>query len=75
MLSEVSAQLADVGRQELLFEITNLECQLHELHLNLMQSGSQLSPATRKLDPAEQLSKRARANLRAARRSARIPTP
>jgi hypothetical protein len=37
MLSEVGCQLAEVGREDLLFEITNLEMQLHELHLNLMK--------------------------------------
>jgi hypothetical protein len=41
-LEEVSVQLAQVGREDLLFELTNLCSQLHELHLNVMQPARQL---------------------------------
>jgi hypothetical protein len=35
--SEVGCGLLEVGREDLLFELTNIELQLHELHLQLMQ--------------------------------------
>lgn len=44
-LSEVGCGLAEVGREDLLFEVTNLELQLHELHLDLMQPLREPAPA------------------------------
>ena len=44
VLSETHAQLLDVGFDDVSFHLTQIECELHEAHLNLMQPFRQLPP-------------------------------
>lgn len=45
-LSEVSAALVDLyGDSELLVQLTNIECELSEIYLDLMQTVSKCPPA------------------------------
>ena len=44
-LSEASAQLFDVGLDDVLFQLTNVECQLEEIHLQLMQPMRKRRPS------------------------------
>jgi hypothetical protein len=59
-LTEVSTELCEVGREDLLFEVTNLEMQLHELHLQLMQPLAKAAPAP---DKQERLRERRSASV------------
>ncbi len=44
-LSETSAQLVDVGLDDVLFQLTNIECQLEQIHLQLMKPLRQRRPS------------------------------
>ena len=57
-LSDVTAALARIGiNEDVLFELTNIECELEEVYLQLMQSVSQCPtpPKARRHRPPDQL--------------------
>jgi hypothetical protein len=57
-LSEASAQLLDVGLDDVLLQLTNIECDLEDVYLKLMEPTRQrLAPpgAPRVRNSAEQL--------------------
>lgn len=52
-LSEAAAQLCDVGLNDVLFQITNIELQLEELYLQLMEPLAKVAPRRRRPEPPE----------------------
>lgn len=43
-LSEASAKLLHVGLDDVLFQLTNIECQLEQVHAQLMEPAVQVPP-------------------------------
>ena len=72
-LGEVGCGLAEIGRDDLLFELTNLELQLHELHLELMQPMRKLAPPTPRQERANGRAKPSRIAHAPVTRRTRIP--
>jgi hypothetical protein len=62
-LEEVATKLCEIGREDLLFQLTNLALELHDLHVDVMKPLTQV-PAR---PPERKLAKQARENLHRAR--------